>query len=134
MRFYTVHVRHSGLDPDRDIKLVKEGFSWPAFFLGLVWALYRRLWLAALALAAAMTALEMAALAAGLDPLTGLAVSLGVAAAFGWLGNDLIRRKLEGDGFACMGVVAADNQDSALKRFLDGSPALAGDLALTIRG
>ncbi|MBM3564745.1 MAG: DUF2628 domain-containing protein [Alphaproteobacteria bacterium] len=133
MRFYTVHVRHSGLDPDRDIRLVKEGFSWPAFFLGLLWAFYGRLWLAALALVAAVAALEGFAVATGLDPLTGFVLSIGIAAAFGWLGNDLIRRRLDRDGFAQMGVVAADDREAALKRFLDGNPALAGDLALTIR-
>ena len=133
MRFYTVHVRHRGLDPDRDIALVKEGFSWPAFFFSLPWALYRRLWLATAGLVLAVLALEALAMASGLDPTTGVVLSLGLSAAFGWLGNDLVRRKLDRAGFACMGVVAADDQDMALKRFLDGSPALAGDLALTIR-
>ena len=33
MRLYSVHLRRHGLDPDRDIVLVKEGFSWPAFFI-----------------------------------------------------------------------------------------------------
>ncbi len=133
MRFYTVHVRHRGLDPDRDIALVKEGFSWPAFFFSLPWALYRRLWLAAAGLAAAVLGLEALALASGLDPATSTVLSLGLSAAFGWLGNDLVRRKLDRAGFACMGVVAADDRDTALKRFLDGTPALAGDLALTVR-
>lgn len=133
MRFYTVHVRHRGLDPDRDIALVKEGFSWPAFFFSLIWALYRRLWLAAAGLLAAILALEGLTAASGLDPATGTMLSLGLSAAFGWLGNDLARRKLERDGFAFMGVVAADGPDAALKRFLDGAPDLAGELALAAR-
>ena len=33
------HIRHSGLDPDRDVVLVKEGFSWPAFFFSGFWGL-----------------------------------------------------------------------------------------------
>lgn len=133
MRFYTVHVRHRGLDPDRDIALVKEGFSWPAFFFSLIWALYRRLWLATAGLLAAVLALEGLTAASGLDPATGMVLSLGLSAAFGWLGNDLARRKLERDGFACTGVVAADDPDAALKRFLDGTPDLTGELALTVR-
>lgn len=133
MRFYTVHVRHRGLDPDRDLALVKEGFSWPAFFFSLIWALYRRLWLAAAGLLAAVLALEGLTAVSGLDPATGTVLSLGLSAAFGWLGNDLARRKLERDGFAFMGVVAADDPDAALKRFLDGTPDLAGELALTVR-
>ena len=133
MRFYTVHVRHRGLDPDRDIALVKEGFSWPAFIFGPLWALARRLWLAAAGWIAAMGALRAAEMASGLDPATGAVLALGLSAAFGWLGNNLARRKLDQGGFAFMGVVEGDNRDAALKRFLDRAPALAADLALTVR-
>ncbi|MBI2584926.1 MAG: DUF2628 domain-containing protein, partial [Rhodospirillales bacterium] len=36
MRLYSVHLRRHGLDPDRDLVLVKEGFSWPAFLLSFL--------------------------------------------------------------------------------------------------
>ena len=44
MRVYTVHMRRPALDPDADFRLVKEGFSWPAFFFSFLWALWSRLW------------------------------------------------------------------------------------------
>ena len=47
MNVYTVHLRRHGLDPDRDLLVVKEGFSWPAFFLSFLWALWHRLWVPA---------------------------------------------------------------------------------------
>ena len=47
MRLYSVHLRRHGLDPDRDIVLVKEGFSWPALLFSFLWALRHQLWLAA---------------------------------------------------------------------------------------
>jgi len=133
MRFYTAHVRHGGLDPDRDVVLVKEGFSWPAFFFSVPWALLRRLWLAALALAAAIAAMEALARLVGLDPATRMALALGLSAGFGWLGNDLRRRKLEREGFVFRGAVAGENLDAALKRFLDAAPDLARELASTVR-
>ncbi len=34
--------------PEHGRKAVKEGFSWPGFFFTFLWALYNRLWLAAL--------------------------------------------------------------------------------------
>ena len=40
MRVYSVHIRRHGLDYDRDIAVVKEGFSWPALCFGALWALY----------------------------------------------------------------------------------------------
>ena len=133
MRFYTAHVRHGGLDPDRDVALVKEGFSWPAFLFSVPWALLRRLWLAALVLAAAIAAIEALARAVGLDPATRTALTLGLSAGFGWLGNDLRRRKLERAGFVFRGVVAGESFDAALKRFLDGAPGFARELASTVR-
>ncbi len=133
MRFYTAYVRHGGLDPDRDVVLVKEGFSWPAFFFGVLWALARRLWLAALVLVLAFAGIEAFAYFAGLDPVTGAALMLGLSVGFGWLGNDLRRRKLEREGFVFQGVIAGENLDAALERFLDDAPGLARELALTVR-
>ena len=57
MRIFTVHLRRHGLDPDHDLIVVKEGFSWPAFFLTGFWALCQRLWLAAALMFAAVAAI-----------------------------------------------------------------------------
>ena len=126
-------MRHGGLDPDRDVVLVKEGFSWPAFFFSVPWALLRRLWLVAFVFAASVAGAEAFAHLAGLDPTTRMALTLGLSVVFGWLGNDLRRRKLEREGFVFRGVVSGENRDGALKRFLDGAPDLARELAATVR-
>ena len=128
MRLYTVHVRRHGLDPDRDLVLVKEGFSWPAFFFSAFWALWHRLWLAALAILAANAALALAVVLTSPDPVTEIALSVGLAAIVGTVANDLYRRKLDKRGFLLAGVVAADDADAALRRFLDGDPALAREV------
>jgi hypothetical protein len=128
MQLYSVHVRRHGLDPDRDLVLVKEGFSWPAFFLSFLWALWQRLWLAAAVIFAAHAAVGGAAVALGANPLAEAALSLGLAAVVGYLANDLRRRKLAKQGFVFAGVVAADDADAALKRYLDSDPALAADV------
>lgn len=128
MRIYTVHVRHRGLDPDRDLVLVKEGFSWPAFFFGGFWALAHRLWWTALVLFALAIAVEAALMAFSVDATSAFVVSLGVAVAVGSLANDLRRRALERRGFAFAGVVAGDNRDHALRRYLESAPELAHDL------
>ena len=59
MNTYTVHLRRHGLDPERDVVLVKEGFSWPAFFLSFLWALWHQLWLAAALILAAHIAISV---------------------------------------------------------------------------
>jgi len=128
MRLYSVHLRRHGLDPDRDLVLVKEGFSWPAFLLSFLWALAHRLWLAAAIIAAAHVVLGAAVVLLGANPASEIALSLGLALIVGFVANDLRRRKLAKQGFAFAGVVVADNASSALRRYLDGEPALAQDL------
>ena len=49
MKIYTVHHRQeasgslTGLG--EDVVLVKEGFSWPAFFVPPIWLVYKRMWI-----------------------------------------------------------------------------------------
>ena len=129
MKVYTVHVRHSGLDPDRDVVLIKEGLSWPAFFFSVLWALWKRLWLAALGLGLANVVLSGLVLILDLGPVGQLAVSLGGAAVIGYVGNDLWRWTLARRGFIEAGVVAAADRESALQRFLDSEPTLAREMA-----
>jgi len=128
MRLYSVHLRRHGLDPDRDLVLVKEGFSWPAFLLSFLWALWQRLWLAAAVIFAAHAALAVVVALTGADPVAEVALSLGLGVIVGYVANDLRRSKLADQGFAFAGVVVADDVDSALRRYLDGEPALARDL------
>jgi len=128
MRLYSVHLRRHGLDPDRDIVLVKEGFSWPAFFLSVLWAFWHRLWLASAAIFLAVVALNGAIYWLRPDVLSQAVLSLGLGVIIGTLGNDLRRRKLTRRGFAFAGAVSGDDPDQALRRFLDNQPALATDL------
>ena len=129
MRVYTVHLRRQGLDPDRDVVLVREGFSWGAFLFGFLWALWHRMGWSALGLFVIAAGAAVAAeflLPAG--PAQG-AVMLVVCLAFGFVGNDLRRRHLAARGFLETGPVAAEDAEAALLRYLDADPALARDLA-----
>ncbi len=128
MKMYSVHLRRHGLDPDRDVRLVKEGFSWLAFVLAFLWALWHRLWLEAAVIFALNAGINLAALELSLDPLSHGALSLGLAAIVGYLGNDMKCRKLARQGFVLAGVASGEDSDAALARFLDDEPALAADL------
>ncbi len=128
MRLYSVHLRRHGLDPDRDIVLVKEGFSWPAFLFSFLWALWHHLWLAAVAIFLAVTTLNVAVYWLRPDVMSQAALLLGLGVIVGYLGNDLRWRNLTRLGFAFAGVVSGDDPDKALRRYLDSEPALATDL------
>jgi hypothetical protein len=129
MRVYTVHLRRQGLDPDRDIVLVKEGFSWPALLFSVLWALWYRLWWVALGFFALQVALSGAVALLGLDPLSEAAISLGLAVIIGFVANDLRRWTLRRQGFIEAAVVVADSRDAAERRFYDHNPQLAAELA-----
>ena len=128
MKFYSAHIRRHGLNPDRDLVLVKEGFSWPAFMFSILWALWHRLWLAAGVILLASGGLNLLAWAIRPDLATQAALSLGVGVIIGYIGNDLRRSKLTRQGFALGGVVAGKGGDEALRRYLDENPQLAQDL------
>lgn len=128
MRIFTVHMRRPPLDPDRDIRLVKEGFSWPAFFFSILWALWCRLWLAAIVIFAAEFGLSVVLSLLGADELTQMAVSLCFALLLGVVGNDVKRWTLFRRGYLQVAVVSGDTRDLAERRFWDQRPSLAADL------
>jgi hypothetical protein len=94
--------------------LVREGFSWAAFFFGFLYLAIHRAWIqAALNLAALVLVLVLCRQFAIGAPLLGLAILQGV------FGRDLIRWSLAQRGFIEGPVVAAPNHDQALGRLID---------------
>jgi hypothetical protein len=128
MRVYTVHIRRPPLDPQRDIRLVKEGFSWPALLFSVFWALWHHLWLVAAGIFAAELALASILELLGADPATRAAVSVGFSVLLGVLGNDIRRWTLFRRGYLQVAVVTGDDRDTAERRFWDQRPTLAADL------
>jgi len=128
MRVYTVHLRRPTLDPDRDIRLVKEGFNWPAFVFSFVWALWCRLWLVAIGLFAIEFALAAGLSLLGADAPTRMAFALGTAVIAGLVANDLHRWTLFRRSYLQVAVVTGDDVDAAERRFWDQRPTLAADL------
>ncbi len=126
MRIYSVHIKRTGSDigrdPDRGLVLVKEGFSWPAFLLSGLWALWHRMWLWASVMIAANVALNLMFYVLGGDSVTQGALSFGVAVIIGMVGNDLRRRSLSFKDYREFGVVAAEDLPSAECRFFDKNP------------
>jgi len=123
LRVYTVHTppaptkRWDALDPLPE--LVKEGFSWPAFFFGIVWALYHRLWLVAALLLLLTVGLGVAFEELRLNQISISLVFFAIAVLVGMFGNDWKRDALHRRGYRADGVVTAANLETALRRYLD---------------
>jgi hypothetical protein len=100
------------------LAFVKEGFSWPAFFVPFFWLIYHRMWIELVVLIALLVALQ---LAFGLDQrgeaLVGWA-SLAVSLLFAFEANDLRTTSLERRGYKLAGVASGNSRDDAELSFL----------------
>lgn len=126
MNVYTVHIRRHGLDPDKDIVLVKEGFCWPALFFSGLWALWHKMWLPALAIIFLSAGLGFATQLIGLDATTQSLIGGGASVLIAMLANDIRRHMLDRWGFAEAGVVCGGTRDAALLSFMQAHPDLTG--------
>ncbi len=128
MRIYTVHTLPGADALEEAPLLVREGFCWPAAIFTVFWALWHRMWLAAVLLFVAglvPSVLEYA----GANPPVLLALSAGIFLIAGFSGNDWRRAKLRRLGYRFEGVVAASEEDAALRRWYDLNPP---DRALSV--
>ncbi len=109
MRFYSVHLKPGA--PVEKAVMVKEGFSWPAFFFGPLWLAYKRMW-------------RELAVTIGLLALAGVIGQQVSRQAGGWLvllvflllgfeGNGLYRRSLARRGHDEAGMVSGSGLDEA---------------------
>jgi hypothetical protein len=121
MAVYTVHQPPLGKtenapDPAR-FTFVRDGFYVWGFLLSFFWMLRHRLWLAAVLFIAITVLLEVGLRYAGVS--SGWRTLLLVAPAFlvGLEGATLRRWTLKRRGYTNVGVVVADNQDDAERRF-----------------
>ena len=118
MRTYSVHIRRHGLDCDRDVVVVKEGFSWPAFLFNIFWALWHCHWLAAVALFVIPLGIAIITNLIGLAPVGQTVLSMGWSVIVGMLANDVRRYYLDHDGFVEDGIATGTTPDDALYDYL----------------
>ncbi len=117
MKIFTVHIRRHGLNPDRDLTVVKEGFNWLAFLFSGLWALSNRMWIVAAAMVAVSATIEVLLGVYGVSNLTSWIVHIGYATVIGLIANDLRRQALRRAGFAFVGLGAGNTPDEALSGF-----------------
>ena len=124
MPVYTVHE-----PPRRDDELlahtarfrfVRDGFHFWAFLLAPLWMLRHRLWLEFIAYALLIGGTTFALRRLGVAESAGLWVALLVAVLIGIEASSLRRWKLARQGYDNLGVVVAEDEDIAERRFFDG--------------
>jgi len=121
MAVYTVHQPPLGKaetapDPAR-FTFVRDGFYLWGFLLSVLWMLRHRLWLAAVLFAALVVLLEIGLRYAGVTSGWRMLVLFALAFLVGLEGASLRRWTLARRGYTNVGVVVAENQDDAERRF-----------------
>ena len=132
MPVYTVHE-----PPRRDDELlahtarfrfVRDGFHFWAFLLAPLWMLRHRLWLEFIAYVLLIGGTTFALRRLGIAESAGLWVALLMAILIGIEASSLRRWKLARQGYEPLGVVVAEDEDIAERRFFDGWVSDAGRL------
>ncbi len=118
MKLFTVHIQKYGIDPETDVRLVKEGFSWPAFIFSAVWALVKGYWLVAAGIFALSMAISAILSLLGLDLFGQAVVNIAFNLLLGIYANDLARWTLTRRGYVEENVVSGVSADHALERFV----------------
>jgi len=134
MRVYTVHIPAlrpgddpAVADPLEDAVAVKEGFCWPAALFSVFWALWHRMWGAALGLLALLTAVAGFGALTGMGGVTGTALGAGIFILIGGFANDVRRWSLGRRGYGERGIILADGAEAAVLRYMARrDPARAG--------
>ena len=115
MKIWTAHTKS-----DAEPVLLREGFSWGAFFFGPFWLLAQRAWIpAAIVLAVGLLIPVLAR-----QPIS-VVLELGLALFLGLTGRDLCRWSIEHHGYTLTQVLPARDETEALGRLLDRRPDLA---------
>ncbi|MBE0426307.1 MAG: DUF2628 domain-containing protein [Nitrospirae bacterium] len=109
--------------PTRGVEAVKVGFSWPAFFFGVIWMLFKKLWTFAgiwLGIYVVLAFIEAAAENAEAGGSQAMVYLILVAVYFAlWLipafkGNKWREENLSNRGYVLVNTVQAETPDAAI--------------------
>lgn len=112
MAIYTIHARGPELDATRDALVLRDGFSWGAFWLGPIWLLRHGLYGTCVLW---VLALVIVSIAAGtiLSPGAAGGAVLAIQVLLGLEADHLRQAKLARKGYLLVDIVAARTLDEA---------------------
>lgn len=117
MTTYTLHLPRDARPGDpaalEDAELVKDAFSWGAFFFTFLWFFFHRLWLAGLGVLMLVLAFGGALEMLDVHEAAGTAAALLLQVLIGLEANSLKRWTLARHGFVLVDVVTAADRDEA---------------------
>jgi hypothetical protein len=130
MTTFTLHLPRDARPGDpaalEEAEIVKDAFSWGAFFFTFLWFFFHRLWLAGLGILVLVFAFGTALELLDVHPVAGTVAALLLQILIGLEANSLRRWTLARRGFGIADVVTAADRDEAeaksFARFLEQRP------------
>ncbi|MFD1259347.1 DUF2628 domain-containing protein [Entomomonas asaccharolytica] len=109
---------------------VKQGWSWPAFFFGIIWTFVKRIWWLGFGLFIISILLQTIVGAAVKDMpieeaipiINGIGSVFGIVVCFllGMYGNSLREKNLISRGYTQVAIITAESPQQAITQFLEG--------------
>lgn len=118
-KIYTAHEKADIAEPSARVELVREGFSWFAFILGGLWLPLRGLWVATLFYALLVFVIVYVGESFGVGEAGMAAIQIFVQLLLGFSAYDLLRESLTRRGYQFKGVVVAESELNAERRYHD---------------
>lgn len=110
--------------PREGVTAVKQGWSWPAFLFGFVWAIFKNLYAVGFGVFFTFLALTQIGRALGggaesaMDHATTVAGAI-LAVMFGLYGNGMVEKHLRDRGYTARATLSASGSRAARKQFLE---------------
>ncbi|MFO7818273.1 MAG: DUF2628 domain-containing protein [Pseudomonadota bacterium] len=104
--------------PAGNRQAVKQGWFWPGFFFGPIWALVKKMWGLGAGLMVAVIVLAMFPVDTGIGALAAL-ISLGIYVACGINGNRWREKHLSNRGYDHVDTVSASNPEGAIALYTE---------------
>jgi hypothetical protein len=118
-KIYTVHEKPEASDAADRMVLVREGFSWAALIFTVLWLLAQRLWMAAVVYVGLVAAVMFAAEALKLPAPSIAMLQILLQLMLGFVAHDLQRAKLKYRGYRMSGVIVAESEIFAQRRYYE---------------
>jgi hypothetical protein len=99
------------------LAFIKEGFSWPALFVPLLWLIYHRMWIELIVLLVVYLGLQWAFGTTPQGQTLAAWASLAVNVLFAFEANDLRSNALERRGYRLAGVASGRDRTEAERAF-----------------
>lgn len=116
MKQYKIYV-----NPQGDYEAVKQGWSWPAFFFGWIWAMVKKMWELGVGLLIGMLVFGFIVGASGAGKDGNVLIDITaiiVAVIFGTNGNKWRESNLQKRGYEYKDTVTAANTEGAVALFI----------------